>query len=406
MEDKLNSNQELINLIDSTTDFFWNQRGTAPFSSNVIGQCEELLEKAKLINYRLGIGRCLLSLGMGAFIVQHNSTKSLNFLNEAHLIFKELDDKKWVANSFLTIAIITNSTGKPEIALYPALKGIEYYSNDCKDPSDIVMANYVIGTIYKDLKNHPEAEKYYITGIEKSIKDDSWLGRIYTGLSNIYNDRGEYNKALELAIKSLDLLRKEQNQIGESRALTDIGIIYKKLKNYDYALNYLFQGLKIRSESSFKNFLLGSLLEISVVYTKKNEFENAIKYLLEALPVAIETNHQPRIVDIYRELASLYKTTNNYLESLKHYEKYIEHTLAQNLKERDIKINDLQSTLVHEKEEEIERLKNVELKNAHKLISEKNKEIIDSINYAKRIQTALITSEMYIEKALNKLNRS
>ncbi len=39
----------------------------------------------------------------------------------------------------------------------------------------------------------------------------------------------------------------------------------------------------------------------------------------------------------------------------------------------------------------------------HEMVSEKNKEITDSIIYAKRIQDALITPEKYIEKSLNKL---
>ena len=39
----------------------------------------------------------------------------------------------------------------------------------------------------------------------------------------------------------------------------------------------------------------------------------------------------------------------------------------------------------------------------HEMVSEKNKEITDSIIYAKRIQDALITPEKYIEKSLDKL---
>ena len=39
-------------------------------------------------------------------------------------------------------------------------------------------------------------------------------------------------------------------------------------------------------------------------------------------------------------------------------------------------------------------------------LEEKNKEVMDSIHYAKRIQTALMPNEKYIEKTLNKLNNS
>jgi cell division protein FtsX len=49
-----------------------------------------------------------------------------------------------------------------------------------------------------------------------------------------------------------------------------------------------------------------------------------------------------------------------------------------------------------------EQKREVELKN--NLIEEKQKEILDSIHYARRIQNVLITSEKYIHKALTRLN--
>jgi len=40
---------------------------------------------------------------------------------------------------------------------------------------------------------------------------------------------------------------------------------------------------------------------------------------------------------------------------------------------------------------------------AYEQLHEKNKEVMDSITYARRIQRALITPEVYIEKTLNRL---
>ena len=42
----------------------------------------------------------------------------------------------------------------------------------------------------------------------------------------------------------------------------------------------------------------------------------------------------------------------------------------------------------------------------NEVVTEKNKEITDSIIYAKRIQDALITPEKYIEKSLKRLMNS
>jgi hypothetical protein len=56
-----------------------------------------------------------------------------------------------------------------------------------------------------------------------------------------------------------------------------------------------------------------------------------------------------------------------------------------------------------ENEKEIFRLRNVELKAAFDEIEIKQKEILDSIRYAERIQKALLTSNGYIEKTLRRL---
>jgi serine phosphatase RsbU (regulator of sigma subunit) len=50
-----------------------------------------------------------------------------------------------------------------------------------------------------------------------------------------------------------------------------------------------------------------------------------------------------------------------------------------------------------EQEAEIERLKNIELKKANDLIEQKNKDITDSINYAKRIQLGILPQKEILE---------
>jgi uncharacterized membrane-anchored protein YhcB (DUF1043 family) len=49
---------------------------------------------------------------------------------------------------------------------------------------------------------------------------------------------------------------------------------------------------------------------------------------------------------------------------------------------------------------------NQQLAHKNDIIEEKQKEILDSIKYARRIQSALITSEKYIDKNLTKLHKN
>src|SRR5687768_7911794 len=176
--------------IDDVNDLVWNLR-SSPKPGH---QPEELVanayEKSKTIGYRLGEGRSLLNLGMGAFILHHNYPLAEKYFTESLHIFQELRNKKWEANAFLTHAIISNSVGRPETALYMGLRGMEFYHSQARD-RDYTMACYVLGTIYKDLKKHNDAEKYYRLGIATFEEYNNWNARVYTGLSNILTERGE-----------------------------------------------------------------------------------------------------------------------------------------------------------------------------------------------------------------------
>src|SRR6185437_6185447 len=61
--------------------------------------------------------------------------------------------------------------------------------------------------------------------------------------------------------------------------------------------------------------------------------------------------------------------------------------------------------ITHKQKQIIEEQK-VLVDEAYEQLHEKNKEVMDSIHYAKRIQTASITSEKYIASSLNKLMKS
>ena len=59
------------------------------------------------------------------------------------------------------------------------------------------------------------------------------------------------------------------------------------------------------------------------------------------------------------------------------------------------KVTERQKTIIEKQKKLVD--------NAYNELHEKNKEVMDSIRYAKRIQTALITSEKYIANSLNRL---
>jgi hypothetical protein len=81
--------------------------------------------------------------------------------------------------------------------------------------------------------------------------------------------------------------------------------------------------------------------------------------------------------------------------------KKIQEGIHESVESKNLLINEL-DRLVHEKTVELKE-QNAQITFQKKEIEEKQKEIVDSIKYASRIQNALMTPESHFEKGLNKL---
>jgi serine phosphatase RsbU (regulator of sigma subunit) len=399
MESSATDTEKIKKEIDAVNDLVWMQRNSPTSDYDPVGLTSDALEKSTAIGYDYGIARCTLNWGMAEFIVSNDHKKAFDLFGKAIGMFENLQDRKWLSNAYVTRAIFCNSIGQPETALYDGLKGIHYYEENHTDP-DLSMAFYVMGTIYKDLKKYPEAERYYREGIAHDLTDNTWTGRLYASLAGMLTEKEEYKQALEYGMKSLDILRGTKNKIGESRALSDIGVIYKKLHENNLALEYFFEALEIRKNNSLKHFILASLIDIAEVYLQMEDEENAISYFTQAEQYAGETSHFARQVIVYKHLSNIYKKKKDFEKVVETYEKLLEINARVHKAEREAKLSQSENKLLKEKEEEIERLKNIELKKAYELIEQRNKDIHDSITYAKRIQDALLAHEDVLNENL------
>lgn len=82
----------------------------------------------------------------------------------------------------------------------------------------------------------------------------------------------------------------------------------------------------------------------------------------------------------------------------------IKEALLDALYAQDQLINKL-DVLVKEKTKEVVEQK-IEIERQHSELSTKNKEVLDSIHYAKRIQNSLMPTDKYIDKNLGQLKKN
>jgi serine phosphatase RsbU (regulator of sigma subunit) len=129
------------------------------------------------------------------------------------------------------------------------------------------------------------------------------------------------------------------------------------------------------------------------VYGRTGDKEKAEKRLIESLRMAKELKSLQLISESYCALSAYYESFGNPAEALTNFKLYFDAKEKFQSSESRNRLNNIEISHAIEKsehEKEIYRLRHVELKQAYDIIEEKNRDITSSINYARRIQNALL----------------
>jgi tetratricopeptide (TPR) repeat protein len=211
----------------------------------------------------------------------------------------------------------------------------------------------------------------------------------------------DFSKALEVA---------EAQQMVDSKAtiLTHLAKAYRLNKQTVDAAHYINESKEIAEKNKLDNELSDAYEELILLQRDLGNYKEAFEYLL------LQNSLKSKMVNI---------------EKINHIS-MLEKKLALSEKQKEIEQEKLKAQHAKENSEQLMYLvgcitlvallaifmfirtrklhrkiiiqnKKLELKNH--IIEEKQKEILDSIHYAKRIQNALITSERSIDNSLKKL---
>jgi serine phosphatase RsbU (regulator of sigma subunit) len=206
-----------------------------------------------------------------------------------------------------------------------------------------------------------------------------------------------------LLLKSLDVFEKLEVSSGSSRVNNDLGELYKKKGDKELSMKYLRRAVEIRRETEHWQGLATSLIELGDLMLETNNEQEAINFLNEAIEICTKINNRFKLSRANQLMYQLYRKKKEADKAIIYLEEY--HRLKDEVSNAESanKIKAMEkkaATEKAEKEAEIERIRNVEMKLAFDIIEEKNKEILDSINYAKRIQYTLLASDEVLKKYL------
>lgn len=369
-----------------------------------------------------------------------NFTEAINSLDKARRIYLQTGMKKNAASLLISMANCYRDKGNYNEALNQSFAGYREFEA-LNDKGGMSGALIVSGNVYRAMKNYNKA----IADYEKALKlsreggDKQNEASALNNLSNVYSIKGDNQKA----IGYLEQSRKIYEQLGDkfnlAKVLNNIGTVYEANGQYDDATNYYLQSLDLRKQIGDKRGMATALGNLGHVSLEQHKPDKAIDYLNRALDHAQKAGAMDLQMDILEYLSNSYSELGDHEKALQFFRQYsnlkdsvYNENLSQSIAEMQARydVEKAESeTRAQEKEKRFifwtavgggvmllvilfviwnravtrkranERLsqqkleiehKNAELYSLNRVIELKNKDITDSIIYARKIQEAIL----------------
>lgn len=361
---------------------------------------------ARSINFEAGETFCQYHLMFWQGVTQGNTTSvnQISMEDLAKMLDKLKGDEDMYSLGHNFFAFFHWFRGEYEKGFDVIFDAIKLFDN--KQNVELAWNLFAIGVFYFDTKDIENSIKNFKKAQEVFLLNnyDYGIARSANGLASNAIIQGRNEDALQLLQQSSDIYRKLGHYSGLSRVLNDQGLLEKNCKNYESAVSLFNESVILRKEIDHTQGLITTFTELGETYFFMKKYEEAFEQLNQGLELALSSKTLQKQMRIYKLLYDIYKVMGNTELALKNFELFFEvktkllsDDAANNIKNIQTKYEREKS----EKEAEIERLKNIELKKANKIIEQKNKDITDSINYAKRIQRSLMPTEKFFERILN-----
>lgn len=413
------------------------------------------LELAKKMGFKKGEGTALSNMG-SVYWTKGDYPNAENYYSAAMEASKEAMDSVGLSTATKNLGLVYASQGKYAEALKYLLEIIELDKRR-KNPLGMAKSmNYVAGIYYYQAK-YSRALEYYSAAnkIYEEKNEKTGLAQTFLGMGLCYDMMKDYDQSLALFNRSVQLNKELGNNIGLADNYINMGNVYMKNQDYEKAEKYFNEALALYLTIDNKQGQAYVYASLTSIYSRKGVLDRTIFFSQKALALAKEVGDLQSQKETFHSLFLVYEKKGMYKEAHESHKSYIqlkdsmlnadnstqinrlEAEFESNKKQFDIERlemkNSLQTATIKQKSTErnafliglilmiglaffifksfrqkqkanlIITAQKEEVERQKHLVDEKQKEILDSIHYAKRIQTSLMPREKTIARILDKL---
>ncbi len=427
---------------------------TLYFKQGNFNKAEPMLTQAlairKQFDDKAGMAASMSGLGT-VYLNQGKMEQALISYKKSLKIEEEIGNKNAIASLMNNMALVYMNKGLVEKSLECHKKSLKY-REEIGDKSGIGASLNNIAIIYHGQKQTNEALEYFKRSLKitEEANDKKGIANALGNIASIYQEQKRMAEAIEYDRRSLKIREELGDKQGISNSLANLATNYSETGNPTEALKNYKESLKISEEIGDRQRAGSTMIAMANFYLKQKKISEAEDFAKRGFERAKEIGALLDIRDAANTMKEVYVKLNKPTDALKMYELYIQmrdsvtneenknstvkkqYEIEFNSKEREvIFMSDAEKKiLVQKQEDEKKRLgiivisvvfvlilvsifsivilrslrenkKNHEIIVKQKqLVEEKQKEVLDSILYAKRLQDAILPTGHYWEEQL------
>jgi serine phosphatase RsbU (regulator of sigma subunit) len=383
----------------------------------VIKKARKYYEKVK---YSKGIGKTFAGEG-SVYIYTGNFLMAQKMYLQAQDYYEKINEITELGSVYANLGIVFKSFKNYTKALEYQRKAIEIYEKQ-NDYFRLAYPYKSIGDIMDLQKKYDSATYYYDKAFyfcEKS-GNKAMLGTLVCNIGIMKGAQGKPKEAIIEYEKAIALEEKQNNEYMLSVIYSNLSQSYLDLKDYKKALTTGRRGLDYANKIESNNEIMINSWMVALAYEGIGDKSNAFNYFKTYMTWKDSLLNEEKISELAVKDATYEYDKEKLADSLKNVnEQNLIHEKVK-IKEKEIKQGNIirylligglllvvlfafffykRLKLTQKQKKIIEEQKKL-VEHQRELVDEKQKEILDSIHYAKRIQNTLLAHEDFVNENL------
>ena len=405
---------------------------------------EKGMALADKIGFEPGKAQCMYNLSV-MYSENSDYATSIEYLQKAVAIRKKTGDKRREGNCLRDIGTCYVKLGKYDLALrsyFDAMKIFESINNE----NAVYNTNCAIAEVYYLDGNYKQAIKQLEEAltISKKLNDSLYISNAYMNLGLLYGENDQNEKGLTYLKESLKICEQLNQKETLEGIFLNLGLLYSKTDDIKNAVYYYEKCLAIAIEENIQEDIAIVLSNLCQMQIRMGNYNLAVKYGEQSLEIAKSIHLKDKIKDATENLAEANSRLGNFEKAFLYqkmnsdmkdslYTEDRQSTIAEMQTKYDVDKKEKENLLLSQKVE-LQKLdsnqqriilysvsllailllslafiifrsyrqkkhanqfleyQNIEITSQKEIIEVKNKEIVDSINYAQLIQQAVLPS--------------